>query len=301
MRGGRDLRAVGEPDAGLGRLAAQDVGIAEKSGREFAPWPVVDIFRRPFLNDASVTQDADAVGHGQRFFLIMGDEDGGDANLALDALQFHLHVDAQRLVERGERLQQQHARLRHDGAGERHALALAAGKLVRAAAAQLSELHQIERACHRGLNVGSGFAPHRKAEGDIIGNAHIGKQRIVLEHHADAALFDRNALDTFAADDDAAGIGEVEAGDQPQQRGLSRSGRSKKGVETAVGKVDRDIVQRLHSPKTARYVPHLDLCHYFSPPNLKKRAVSSMSAMETVMMMVEIALISGVKPLRIAA
>ena len=111
--------------------------------------PVIDLLRRPFLHQPAVAQDADAVAHRQRFFLVVGDEDRGDADLALDALQLDLHVDAQRLVERAERLvEQQHARLGDDGAGQRHALALAAGKLVRPAAAELAELDEVERALH---------------------------------------------------------------------------------------------------------------------------------------------------------
>lgn len=51
--------------------------------------------------------------------MVMGNEVGGDANLALDALQLNLHVDAQCLVERAERLiKQQNARLGNDGAAD---------------------------------------------------------------------------------------------------------------------------------------------------------------------------------------
>ena len=105
----------------------------------------------------------------------------------------------------------------------------------------------------------------------------------------------------FAADPDAAGVGKVEAGDHAQQRCLAAARRPEQRVEAAVGKIDRHIVERLVRAERARHLFDLDLGHYFSPPNLKKRAVISISPIETAMMMVDTALISGVKPLRIAA
>ena len=63
--------------------------------------------------------------------------------LLLDPHQLFLHLAAQRQIERAQRLvQQQHLRLDGDGAGQRHALALAAGKLVDAAAAEALEPDQ---------------------------------------------------------------------------------------------------------------------------------------------------------------
>ena len=165
----------------------------------------------------------------------------------------------------------------------------------------LPELHEVERTLHFGGNHGLGLAAHRQAEGDIVGDAHIGKQRIVLEHHADAPLFDRHPLDALAADGDAAGVRKVETGDLAQQRGLAAARWPEQRIEAAIGEIDGDVVQRLVRAKAARDVRYLHAGHYFSPPNLKKRAVSSMSAIDTTMMMVETALISGVKPLRIAA
>ena len=59
--------------------------------------------------------------------------DEGDADLVLQADQLELHLLAQLLVERRERLvEQQHLRALHQRAGQRHALPLAAGELVAA-------------------------------------------------------------------------------------------------------------------------------------------------------------------------
>ena len=51
--------------------------------------------------------------HGQRFFLVVGDIDEGDARALLDALELDLHVLAQLEVQGAERLvEQQHTAAR---------------------------------------------------------------------------------------------------------------------------------------------------------------------------------------------
>ena len=49
----------------------------------------------------------DAVGHGQRLFLIVGHEDGGGAGGELDAANLVAQLDAHLGVEGGERLVEQ--------------------------------------------------------------------------------------------------------------------------------------------------------------------------------------------------
>ena len=77
----------------------------------------------------------DAVGQHQRLFLVVGDEDRGQAEPALQAAHLELHGLAQLAVERAERLvEQQQPRVEDDGAGQRHALLLAARELRAAGA-----------------------------------------------------------------------------------------------------------------------------------------------------------------------
>ena len=99
----------------------------------------------------AVIDDGDAIRHGQRLALVVRDVDRGRAELLVQPAQLDLHVLAQLLVERRQRLVHQHdARLEHDGARERHALALAARQLVDAPLAVAAELDQLERAPRRG-------------------------------------------------------------------------------------------------------------------------------------------------------
>ena len=73
--------------------------------------------------------------------------DHRDAEQLLQPADLAAHLDPQLGVEIGERfVEQQHMRLDHEGAGDRDALELAAGQLVRPALAVAVELHELQRA-----------------------------------------------------------------------------------------------------------------------------------------------------------
>ena len=138
------VSAAGAGDAGAGwpsragDRALEHVHIADETGDEARARRLVDFGRRRHLHHLALVEDGDAVGHGHGLFLVVGDDDEGEAELLLQVHQFELGLLAQLLVERAERLvEQQHLRPLGDRAGERHALALAAGELVRLALGEL--------------------------------------------------------------------------------------------------------------------------------------------------------------------
>ena len=55
-------------------------------------------------------------------------------------------------------------------------------------------------------------------------------------------------------------VGQFEAGDDPQQRGLAAAARAEQGGEFAVLDVDRDVVQRDEIAEPLGHVAHAD-CH----------------------------------------
>ena len=88
---------------------------------------LVDLGRRPYLLDAALVEDRDAVGHRQRLLLVVRHVDERDPDLALDRLELDLHLLAELEVERAERLvEQEHLRAVDDRAREGDALTLAA-------------------------------------------------------------------------------------------------------------------------------------------------------------------------------
>ena len=106
---------------------------------------------RAILLDAARIHHRHQIGHGEGLFLVMGDEDGGDARLVMDMAQPDAQFLAHLGVQRAERLvQQQHARLDRQRAGQGHALALAARQLAGIAVAQTFQLHQLQQFLARG-------------------------------------------------------------------------------------------------------------------------------------------------------
>ena len=105
-------------------------------------------------------EHGDAVGHRQGLALVVGDEDEGEAERALQALQLALHLLAQLEVERAERLvEEEHLGPDDEGAGERDALALAAGELGRPARLHAGELDQREGLARRAVPARPGAMP----------------------------------------------------------------------------------------------------------------------------------------------
>ncbi len=96
------------------------------------------------MGNLAVEHHGDAVGHDQRLFLVVGHQDEGDPDLALQLDQFDLHVFAHLLVQRAERfVQQQHLGLQDQRARQRHPLALPARQGMRRARAIAFQAHHL--------------------------------------------------------------------------------------------------------------------------------------------------------------
>ena len=147
QRGAGVQRHRGDVAHDGGHLARQQVGRADEAVDEQGLRPVVDRDRRVELLDLALVHDGDAVGDAHRLVLVVRHQDGGEPELALQALDLDLHVEPQVAVERGERLvEQQDRRLDGERARQRHALLLAARELARQALAKGAELDHVEHA-----------------------------------------------------------------------------------------------------------------------------------------------------------
>ena len=130
-------------------------------------------------------------------------------------------------VQVRERLvEQQHLRVHHQRAGQRHPLLLAAAQLVRRA---LLQPGQAEKAAasrrHAAARSASRATPASlRPYADVLGDAHVREQRVVLEDHRRAAPVGGTSLMRRLAEHDVADVRLVEAGDHPQRRGLAAAG-----------------------------------------------------------------------------
>ena len=108
----------------------EKVRFPDESGDVMVRGLIVEFPRPTGLHDTPVEHDADGIAHRERFFLIVGHQDKGNADVALQGLQLDLHFLAQLAVERRQGLvEQQHRRPVDEGAGQGDALLLTAGQL----------------------------------------------------------------------------------------------------------------------------------------------------------------------------
>ena len=164
----------------------------------------------------------------------MRHQDGGEPELALQALDLDLHVEPQVAVERGERLvEQQDRRLHGERARQRHALLLAARELARQALTKGAELDHVEHALDALADDGGGLAARLQAIGDVLRHGHVREEGVVLEDDADVALVGRQMVDAGAVDQHAAAGLADEAGDDAQKSGLAAAGGTEQGHDLA--------------------------------------------------------------------
>jgi hypothetical protein len=143
-------------------------------------------------------------------------------------------------------------RLVHQGAGDGHALLLAAGEFGRGVLGTLGEAH----ACEARLGARMAFGrlhpgiDHRQF--DVLERARARQQVELLEHEADAAVADRReriagqALDRLARQTVGAAGGLIEAAEDVHQRALARARSAHDRDELAGVDVEAHAAQGMH-------------------------------------------------------
>ena len=106
---GSVTRAIGGPaeraaggDA-VANFGAEEICLTDELGSVSGGGMVVDFAGGGDLFEGAVAEQGDAVGKGHGFFLVVGNEKEGDADFALEGLEFGLHLFAEIGVESGER------------------------------------------------------------------------------------------------------------------------------------------------------------------------------------------------------
>jgi hypothetical protein len=186
--------------------AAQHVVVADEAGDEGVGRRLVQLLGARDLLDAAVVEERDAIRERARLRLVVRDEHHGHAELAMQAADLELHLLAQLLVERRERLvHQHHARLEHERARERDPLLLAARELLGLAPGELAQPDLVESGRDLLARLrGAGLA-HAERERHVLLDGHVREERIALEHHAHVAAMRGQRLDRPAVEPDRAG------------------------------------------------------------------------------------------------
>ena len=174
----------------------------------------------------------------------MRDEDEGDADLLLDVLELLLHLLAQLQVERAKRLiEQQHARLVDERAGDGDALLLAAGKLGHVAVGVVLKAHKAQHTHDLLLDNVLRLFLERQAEGDVVVNVHVGEESVLLEDGVDLALVGRDADDVLAVEEDLALARLQKAAENAQKRRFAAARGAEQRDELIFVNVKRDALE----------------------------------------------------------
>src|SRR5690606_20822872 len=150
---------------------------------------------------------------------------------------------AQFLVERAERfVEEKHLRLLGERTGERDALFLSAGKLMRLALGKGRKLDQSQHLFDAGRYLGFRQTILFEAKGDIRLHGHMRKERIGLEHHVGEAAIGRDAGKVLTIEKDASLGRLLEASNHTHQCGLATARRSEKSEELLLVDMERQII-----------------------------------------------------------
>ena len=173
----------------------------------------------------------------------------------MDALQLRAHIHTKPGVQVGQGLvQKQEFGVGGHGAGNGHALLLAAGQLVGIAVHILLDAHHPEGILDAALDLLLRQLLDLQAEGDVLPHSHVGPEGVGLEHQVQPAfagfcVIGQIRVDHLhAVDGHDAALWLFQAGDDAQRGGLAAAGRAQQGHEVAVLNDQVDVAQNVVIP-----------------------------------------------------
>src|SRR5690606_28723344 len=98
-------------------------------------------------------------------------------------------------------------------------------------------------------------------EGHVLEHRHVRVERVVLEHHGDAALGGGKLVDALAVDVDRAAVDLLQPGDGAQQGGLAAAGRADEDGELLLLDRQVDAADHLHVAEALHQLVDLHIGH----------------------------------------
>ena len=201
------------------------------------------------VGDGAVPQTDDAVGILLRQFGVVSDHD--HKAVFCHILQQLHDLDARLTVQcAGGLVGQQDVGVVDEGAGDGHALHLAARHLGGALVELVPEAHLPQRLGGTAAALSARHARDGQGQFDVGEDGLVRDEVIALEHEADGVVAVGVpvpvgvAAGGDAVDDELAVVVAVEAADDVEQRGLARAAGAEDGDEFAVAQVEADPVER---------------------------------------------------------
>src|SRR5262245_5814452 len=197
--------------------------------------------------------------------------DRGRFQSLMQLLDLRAHLHAQLGVEIRQRLvEEKHLRVAHDSAAHSDALALASRELSRVALKQLGQAEDGGSAADAFVDLAPWSAAQFHGERHVVGDRHVGIERVILKYHGHVALFRRHIVDDTVTNADLAPGDVFEPGNHPQQRGFAAAGGSDQHDKFAIA--DRDVDTMDHGCRTESlsYVTDCDRSHSLLPKLLRR-------------------------------
>ncbi|OLT20400.1 hypothetical protein BJF78_09935 [Pseudonocardia sp. CNS-139] len=189
------------------------------------------------------------VGQQHRLVDVVRHEQGGDPLLHPDPRQLQVHPPPRHRVQGAERLvEQQDVRFEGERAGDRDALAHAAGELARPRVLEAGEADEREQVAdplpvHRA-------ARHAERQRDVLPRRRPRQQRVLLERDAEPVRADEVGRAALLDGDRALG-GLLQARDHAQHRRLAAARRAEQRDELAVPDREIEPFERAHGGAAA--------------------------------------------------
>ena len=258
LAGGRNaLRAQGKRDRAIGQLhrhgegstvrhslandAGDQIALAQEGRGVGSARCGVDRARAAALLHLAVAKQNYAIGDGQRLALVVGDEDEGDADFALQQLQLALHFQAQVGVERGERfIEQQQTGPVDQRPGQRHTLLLSSADLPGKVPGEAFHADFFQGLVDPRGHLSAGTAPHPQAIGHVVKDAHVGKKRVALEDGMDGTAMGRHGIETLAVKQNASRGRFFKTRQNAQQCGFAGAALAQQSKKLALLYVERN-------------------------------------------------------------
>ncbi|EWS65443.1 hypothetical protein Y695_01300 [Hydrogenophaga sp. T4] len=218
----------------------------DEAGHEGGGRAGVDLFGGAKLFHPAGVHHDHALRQRHGFDLVVGHEQRGDAEFAVQFLDLQPGLGAQLGVEVGQRfVEQEDLGLAHDGAAHGHALALTTREFARLARQQVTEFEDAGGLVHTLLDLGNRHLLDLQAIGHVVEHGHVRVERVVLEHHGDVALGRLQRVDHTFANADVAATDVFQAGHHAQQRGFAAARWADDDDELAVGDLGVHTVDHL--------------------------------------------------------
>jgi hypothetical protein len=204
---------------------------------------VVHLVRGANLLHAAGVHDNHPFRERHRLDLVVGDEERGRAQLAVQLLDLEPGLGAQLGVEVGERLvEQEHRRLTDDRTPHSDALPLSARELAGLSLQERRQLEDLRGLVDTVADLGFRHLRDLQAVGHVGEHRHVRIERVVLEHHGDVPLGRLEVVDHASGDRDLAAGDLLEPRHHAQQRRLAAARRADDDDELAVGDLGVDAV-----------------------------------------------------------